>query len=72
MDFTISASEHHKWSYADNVAKLRRWLLVHSLSQTNQNYSEAAKLIGVQRATLYQWQTQGGGGKRKRERAAED
>jgi tetratricopeptide (TPR) repeat protein len=72
MDFTISASDHHKWSYSDNVAKLRRWLLIQSLRQTNQNYSEAAKLIGVQRATLYQWQTQGAAGKRNRARTVED
>jgi tetratricopeptide (TPR) repeat protein len=61
MDFNISALDHNKWSYADNIARLRWWLLTQSLRQTNQNYSEAAKLIGVQRATLYQWQTQGRG-----------
>lgn len=58
MDFTISAYDHQNWSYSENVANLRRWLLTQSLRQTNQNYSEAAKLIGVQRTTLYQWQMQ--------------
>ncbi|MFZ0752113.1 MAG: hypothetical protein WAM70_22320, partial [Pyrinomonadaceae bacterium] len=68
MDFTISAYDHHKWSYSDNVAKLRRWLLAQSLRLTNQNYSEAARLIGVQRSTLYQWQTQEEASKRHRAR----
>ena len=57
MDFTISAYDHQNWSYSANVAKLRRWLLGQSLRQTNHNYSEAAKLLGVQRTTLYQWQS---------------
>lgn len=58
MDFTISAYHHQNWSYSANVAKLRRWLLTQALRQTNYNYSEAAKLLGVQRTTLYQWQSQ--------------
>jgi len=58
MNFAISASDEREWGYADNLAKLRHWLLIRALRKTNQNYSEAAKLIGVQRATLYQWQAQ--------------
>lgn len=58
MDFTISASEPNEWSYADAISKLQRWLLAQALRKTNRNYSEAARLIGVQRATLYQWQNQ--------------
>jgi predicted unusual protein kinase regulating ubiquinone biosynthesis (AarF/ABC1/UbiB family) len=54
-NFTISAKDQRKWDYAENVAKMRRWLLTQALRQTK-NYTEAAKLIGVQRATLYQWQ----------------
>lgn len=70
-DFTISANDHNKWSYSENVAQLRRWLLTQSLRHTDQNYSEAAKLIGVQRTTLYQWQTQDEAGKRRRARTSE-
>jgi tetratricopeptide (TPR) repeat protein len=58
MDFTVSAQDYQNWNYSANVARLRQWLLTRSLRKTNQNYSEAAKLLGVQRTTLYQWQTQ--------------
>jgi tetratricopeptide (TPR) repeat protein len=58
MDFMISAQEPHKWNYPETVNKLRHWLLTQALRETNWNYSEAARLIGVQRATLYQWQNQ--------------
>lgn len=54
-NFTISASEQSQWNYAENVASLRRWLLTQALRATK-NYTDAAKLLGVQRATLYQWQ----------------
>lgn len=54
-NFTISANAPGEWDYADNVARMRRWLLTQALRQTK-SYTEAAKLIGVQRATLYQWQ----------------
>jgi tetratricopeptide (TPR) repeat protein len=54
-NFTISAKDEKEWDYAENVAKMRRWLLTQALRQTK-NYTEAAKLIGVKRATLYQWQ----------------
>jgi DNA-binding protein Fis len=70
MDFTISATDRDKWNYSDNVASLRRWLLTHALRQTNHNYSEAAKLLGVQRATLYQWQTVGLPGTQRRVRGS--
>ncbi|MDX6528436.1 MAG: hypothetical protein QOH41_726 [Blastocatellia bacterium] len=70
MDFTISAYDPHEWSYSENVARLRRWLLAQSLRLANQNYSEAAKLIGVQRSTLYQWQTQEEARKRHRARTS--
>jgi transcriptional regulator with PAS, ATPase and Fis domain len=59
MDFTICASDHQNWGYSATVAKLRKWLLTQALRQTNQNYTEAAKMLGVKRTTLYQWQTQG-------------
>jgi tetratricopeptide (TPR) repeat protein len=68
MDFTISAYEPEQWDYSESVAKLRSWLLTQSLRQTKHNYSEASKLLGVQRATLYQWQTQGASSKRRRAR----
>jgi tetratricopeptide (TPR) repeat protein len=71
VDFAIPASDPHKWSYSENVDRLRRWLLTQSLRHTNQNYSEAAKLIGVQRTTLYQWQTQVEAGKRRRARTSD-
>ena len=54
-NFTISASDQSQWDYAENVANLRRWLLTQALRATK-NYTDAAKLLGVQRATLYQWQ----------------
>lgn len=54
-NFTISAEAQNEWDYAENVARMRRWLLTQALRQ-KKNYTEAAKLIGVQRATLYQWQ----------------
>jgi DNA-binding protein Fis len=72
LDFTISADDDQKWSYSENVAKLRRWLLTQALRKTNHNYSEAAKLIGVQRTTLYQWQTQDEVGKLHRARILEN
>lgn len=57
MDFTISASDHQNWSYSESVGRLRKWLLTQALRQTNQNYTEASKILGVKRTTLYQWQT---------------
>lgn len=71
MDFTISAAAYDNWNYSKSVEKLRRWLLTQSLRRTNHNYSEAAKLIGVQRTTLYQWQAQVETTKRRRARTAE-
>lgn len=71
MDFSISASEHHRWNYSENAARLRRWLLTQSLRHTNQNYSEAARLLGVQRATLYQWQTLSASDTQSRARSTE-
>jgi tetratricopeptide (TPR) repeat protein len=58
MDFTISSQDSQNWNYAASVGRLRQWLLTRALRKTNQNYSEAAKLLGVQRTTLYQWLTQ--------------
>jgi tetratricopeptide (TPR) repeat protein len=55
-NFTISAKDHREWRYAENVARLRSWLLTQALRHTKMNYSKAAELIGVKRATLYQWQ----------------
>jgi DNA-binding protein Fis len=57
-NFVISATDEDEWGYTENVARLRQWLLKRVLRHTNQNYSEAARLLGVQRATLYQWLTQ--------------
>ena len=56
MHFFISAHDPNAWNYTDNVVRLRRWLLTQALRQTRKNYLKAAALIGVQRATLYQWQ----------------
>lgn len=54
-NFSISALNLKEWGYSENIERLRHWLAWRALSYTKQNYSEAAKLIGVQRATLYQW-----------------
>lgn len=54
-DFSISSQDHTKWKYADRVAELRSWLLSRALQHSHNNWSDAAKLIGVERATLYQW-----------------
>jgi len=56
QNFTIPADDPKEWNYARNVAQLRMWLLTQSLRYTKRNYSAAAKLIGVKRGTLYQWQ----------------
>ncbi len=54
-DFSISSQDPTKWKYADRVAELRNWLLSRALQHSQNNWSDAAKLIGVERATLYQW-----------------
>jgi len=54
LNFTISADNRDEWDYTKSVASLRQWLLQRAL-QTGKTYDEAAKLIGVKRATLYQW-----------------
>jgi transcriptional regulator with PAS, ATPase and Fis domain len=56
LNFTVSSENPNEWNYSKNIANLRQWLLRQSLRQTGRNYSEAAKLLGVKRATLYQWQ----------------
>lgn len=53
--FTISARDCSKWNYSKQVRRLRTWLYTRAMNQTNYNWAEAAKLIGVERATLYQW-----------------
>lgn len=55
LNFAISATDETAWNYTDNVIRLRKWLLKRALRHTNNNHSEAARLIGVQRTTLYQW-----------------
>jgi DNA-binding protein Fis len=55
LNFTISSTDETAWSYTENVARMRKWLLKRALRHTDHNYSEAARLIGVQRTTLYQW-----------------
>lgn len=55
LNFTISAVDETAWGYNENLARLRHWLLKRALRHTNHNYAKAAELIGVQRATLYQW-----------------
>jgi tetratricopeptide (TPR) repeat protein len=67
-DFHISAKDPGQWDYSKRVSELRNWLLKCSLRQTQNNWSEAAKLIGVERATLYQWQLLKGPTKRARVR----
>jgi tetratricopeptide (TPR) repeat protein len=56
LNFTISAGDPNAWDYSKSVANLRQWLLKRALTETGKNYSAAAKLLGVKRATLYQWQ----------------
>lgn len=56
QNFSISAKDPREWNYVQKVAELRNWLLAQALRHTNKNYSAAAKLIGVKRGTLYQWQ----------------
>ncbi|HET8782280.1 MAG TPA: hypothetical protein VFM63_07675 [Pyrinomonadaceae bacterium] len=67
LNFVISADNPNEWDYSKSVASLRQWLLQRSLQQTGQNYSKAAELINVKRATLYQWKDDDGG-KTKRAR----
>jgi tetratricopeptide (TPR) repeat protein len=61
LNFTISADNTNEWDYSKSVANLRQWLLKRALDETGRNYSAAAKLLGVKRATLYQWQEQAKG-----------
>lgn len=56
MNFIISARDYKEWNYAENVVRLRIWLLTQALRHTKMNYSKAAEIIGVKRGTLYQWQ----------------
>jgi tetratricopeptide (TPR) repeat protein len=66
LNFTISADKKDEWDYSESVANLRRWLLQQALRRTGKNYSKAAELIGVKRATLYQWQEDNNKSKRAR------
>jgi tetratricopeptide (TPR) repeat protein len=56
LNFGLSSDDPKEWNYSASVSALREWLLRQALRKTGKNYSEAAKLIGVKRATLYQWQ----------------
>jgi tetratricopeptide (TPR) repeat protein len=67
LNFVISADNPNEWDYSKSIASLRQWLLQRSLQQTGQNYSKAAELIKVKRATLYQWKDDDSG-KTKRAR----
>lgn len=67
-NFSISAVNTREWNYSDSIDRLRRWLAWRALSHTKQNYSDAAKLIGIQRATLYQWLAETGGETKRRAR----
>jgi len=55
-NFVISATNRRELDYSKNVTRLRQWLLTQGLRHAERNYSEAARLIGVKRTTLYQWQ----------------
>lgn len=67
-NFIISAVNANEWDYSATMERLRRWLAWRALSFTKQNYSEAAKLLGVQRATLYQWVAETGSDTKRRGR----
>lgn len=54
-NFFLSATNRKEWDYSRSVARLKRWLLTQALRHTGNNFSEAAKIIGVKRATLYDW-----------------
>jgi tetratricopeptide (TPR) repeat protein len=56
MNFTVPANNKHKWNYAENIGTLQQWLLAQALRESKGSVKEAADLIGVERATLYQWQ----------------
>ena len=57
--FTISASNDEEWNYTRSVIRMRKWLLAQALRKTKKNYSKAAMLLGVRRATLYEWERAG-------------
>jgi tetratricopeptide (TPR) repeat protein len=59
-NFNIPADDESEWNYARNVARLRQWLLEQALL-TKKNYSDAAGVLGVKRATLYQWKDESRG-----------
>jgi len=54
-NFSISALNSKEWDYSENLKRMRHWLAWRALSYSKQNYSEAARLMGITRATLYQW-----------------
>lgn len=59
-NFTIPINNKLKWDYAENVARLKQWLLAQALKETSGDVNNAAELIGVGRGALYQWKRKSG------------
>lgn len=59
-NFTIPINNKLKWGYAENVARLKQWLLAQALQETGGDVNNAAELIGVGRGALYQWKRKSG------------
>lgn len=55
QSFNISAKDRLQWNYSKQVRRLRTWLYARAMKEAKNNWAEAAKLVGVERATLYQW-----------------
>jgi tetratricopeptide (TPR) repeat protein len=54
-DLIFKADDPKYLNYDEQLTKLRSWIFKQALRQTEGNMVEAAKRIGVSRATLYQW-----------------
>jgi hypothetical protein len=59
-NFTIPTKDKLRWGYAENTTRMRKWLLAQALQETGGDFNSAAELIGVKRATLYQWRSNSG------------
>ena len=54
-DLVLKAGDPQYLNYDEQLKKLRAWIFEQAIRQTEGNMVEAAKRIGVSRATLYQW-----------------
>lgn len=53
--FYINPDKQSDWNYAVNLKRMKNWLYHRAIQQT-ESIAEAARLLGVERATIYQWQ----------------